>query len=115
LDRRRFVELSTLAAGAALTGCRHRRAGELTMALGWIPDVEYADLWVALDRRFIADAGLRFQYQGEKPQTLRSCRQLRNVTSLWSGTREQFCSITRGLKINKNLAEGEVFLVDFLS
>jgi ABC-type nitrate/sulfonate/bicarbonate transport system substrate-binding protein len=32
------------------------------MALGWVPDVEYADLWVALDRRFIADAGLRFQY-----------------------------------------------------
>jgi ABC-type nitrate/sulfonate/bicarbonate transport system substrate-binding protein len=62
LDRRRFVELSTLAAGAALTGCRHRRAGELTMALGWIPDVEYADLWVALHRRFIADEGLRFQY-----------------------------------------------------
>lgn len=62
MDRRRFVQLSTLAAGAALTGCRHHRAGELTMALGWVPDVEYADLWVALDRRFIADAGLHFQY-----------------------------------------------------
>jgi len=32
------------------------------MALGWIPDVEYADLWIALDRRYIADAGLRFNY-----------------------------------------------------
>jgi ABC-type nitrate/sulfonate/bicarbonate transport system substrate-binding protein len=32
------------------------------MSLGWVPDVEYADLWVALDRRYIADAGLRFDY-----------------------------------------------------
>jgi hypothetical protein len=29
--------------------------------------------------------------------------------------REQSCSIRRGLKINKNSAEGEVFLVDFPS
>jgi hypothetical protein len=29
--------------------------------------------------------------------------------------REQSCSIPRGLKINKNSAEGEVFLVDFPS
>jgi ABC-type nitrate/sulfonate/bicarbonate transport system substrate-binding protein len=54
------MQLSMLAAGA--TGCRHRRPGELTMALGWVPDVEYADLWVALDRRFIAAEGLRFNY-----------------------------------------------------
>jgi len=32
------------------------------MALGWVPDVEYADLWVALDRHFISDAGLKFEY-----------------------------------------------------
>jgi ABC-type nitrate/sulfonate/bicarbonate transport system substrate-binding protein len=32
------------------------------MALGWVPDVEYADLWVALDRHYIADAALRFNY-----------------------------------------------------
>jgi ABC-type nitrate/sulfonate/bicarbonate transport system substrate-binding protein len=32
------------------------------MSLGWVPDVEYADLWVALERRYIADAGLRFSY-----------------------------------------------------
>ena len=54
------MQLSMLAAGA--TGCRRRRPGELTMALGWVPDVEYADLWVALDRRYIADEGLRFNY-----------------------------------------------------
>jgi len=43
-------------------GCHRRRSGELTMSLGWVPDVEYADLWAALDRRYIADAGLRFNY-----------------------------------------------------
>ena len=64
MHRRQFVQLSMLAAGATLlpTGCRRRRPGELTMALGWVPDVEYADLWVALDRHYIADAGLRFNY-----------------------------------------------------
>jgi hypothetical protein len=29
--------------------------------------------------------------------------------------REQSCSIPRGLKVNKNSAEGEVFFVDFPS
>src|ERR1035437_9815500 len=52
---------------------------------------------------------------GEKPPALRGCPQLRSVPSLWSGMREQSCSIPRGLKINKNSAEGEVFLVDFPS
>jgi ABC-type nitrate/sulfonate/bicarbonate transport system substrate-binding protein len=32
------------------------------MSLGWIPDVEYADLWVALDRGYMVDSGLRFNY-----------------------------------------------------
>ena len=50
--------------GAALlvAGCRRERRDELTMALGWVPDVEYADLWVALDRGFLAAEGLRFHY-----------------------------------------------------
>jgi ABC-type nitrate/sulfonate/bicarbonate transport system substrate-binding protein len=54
------MQLSMLAAAA--TGCRRRRPGELTMALGWVPDVEYADLWVALDRHYIADERLHFNY-----------------------------------------------------
>src|SRR5258708_4051928 len=40
---------------------------------------------------------------------------VRSVPSLWSGMREQSCSIPRGLKVNKNSAEGEVFFVDFPS
>jgi ABC-type nitrate/sulfonate/bicarbonate transport system substrate-binding protein len=64
LSRRRFVQLSAMAAGAELLfpGCRRRQNRALTMSLSWIPDVEYADLWVALERGFIADAGLRFDY-----------------------------------------------------
>jgi ABC-type nitrate/sulfonate/bicarbonate transport system substrate-binding protein len=63
-QRRRFLRLGALLAAAALlpAGCRRRHPGELTMSLGWVPDVEYADLWAALDRRYIADAGLRFKY-----------------------------------------------------
>src|ERR1700719_4073659 len=53
--------------------------------------------------------------QGERPPALRSCPQLRSVPSLWSGIGEQSRSISRGLKINKNSAEREVFLVDFPS
>src|ERR1700692_442851 len=53
--------------------------------------------------------------QGERPPALRGCPQLRSVPSLWSGIGEQSRSISRGLKINKNSAEREVFLVDFPS
>jgi ABC-type nitrate/sulfonate/bicarbonate transport system substrate-binding protein len=64
LQRRRFAQLSMLAAAATLlpTACRRRRADGLTMALGWVPDVEYADLWVALDRHYIEEAKLHFNY-----------------------------------------------------
>jgi ABC-type nitrate/sulfonate/bicarbonate transport system substrate-binding protein len=56
--------MGTLLAAAALlpAGCRRGRSGALTMSLGWIPDVEYADLWVALEHRYIAAAGLNFTY-----------------------------------------------------
>jgi ABC-type nitrate/sulfonate/bicarbonate transport system substrate-binding protein len=64
MPRRAFLQLTGLSATALLmSGCRRRdRAGELTMSLGWVPDVEYADLWVALDRHYISDTGLRFSY-----------------------------------------------------
>ena len=64
LHRRGLLRLGVMAAAAAVlpVGCHRRRPGELTMSLGWIPDVEYADLWVALDRGYMADAGLRFSY-----------------------------------------------------
>jgi ABC-type nitrate/sulfonate/bicarbonate transport system substrate-binding protein len=71
LRRRRLLQVSAMLAGAALlpAACRRSRSGELTMSLGWIPDVEYADLWVALERRYIADAGLHFKYLPGGPNT----------------------------------------------
>jgi ABC-type nitrate/sulfonate/bicarbonate transport system substrate-binding protein len=64
LRRRRFLRLMAMAAGAAFlsAGCRRHRSHALTMSLSWIPDVEYADLWVALERHYVADAGIRFNY-----------------------------------------------------
>jgi ABC-type nitrate/sulfonate/bicarbonate transport system substrate-binding protein len=63
MRRRNLLQAGAmLAATALLPGCRRNRSGELTMSMGWVPDVEYADLWVALDRHYIADAGLRFNY-----------------------------------------------------
>ncbi len=61
--RRNFLRLSAMATAAAvLPACRRKRSGDLIMSLGWVPDVEYADLWVALDRGYLADSGLRFNY-----------------------------------------------------
>jgi ABC-type nitrate/sulfonate/bicarbonate transport system substrate-binding protein len=64
LPRRRFLQLGSMAAAAALlpAGCSRRRGGELIMSIGWVPDVEYADLWAALDRGYMQQAGLNFSY-----------------------------------------------------
>jgi ABC-type nitrate/sulfonate/bicarbonate transport system substrate-binding protein len=64
VPRRRFLKLSGTVAALALlpAGCRRHRTGELTMSLGWVPDVEYANVWAAIDRHYLADAGLRFKY-----------------------------------------------------
>jgi ABC-type nitrate/sulfonate/bicarbonate transport system substrate-binding protein len=64
MRRREILQLGAMLAAttAIAPGCHRNRSGELTMSLGWVPDVEYADLWVAVDRHYIADAGLRFNY-----------------------------------------------------
>lgn len=64
MHRRSFLRSSALLAGAAVlpAACRRDHSRELTMSLGWIPDVEYADLWVALERGYVADAGLQFKF-----------------------------------------------------
>ena len=49
--------------------CKSAGPEALTMALGWVPDVEYADLWIALDRSFIAAEGLKFDYLPGGPNT----------------------------------------------
>ena len=54
-------------------------------------------------------------HENRREKTHKRYAVVRSVPSLWSEMREQSCSIPRGLKINKNSAEGEVFLVDFPS
>src|SRR6267154_4659050 len=76
--------------------------------------------WLAHDQRSAcwfhkSLASSQIEYENHRGRTHKRYAVVRSVPSLWSGMREQSCSIQRGLKINKNSAEGEVFLVDFPS
>src|SRR5258705_13494202 len=81
--------------------------------------------WLAHDQRSAcwfhkSLASSQIEYENHRGRThkrgtTRRDAIVRSVPSLWSEMREQSCSIPRGLKINKNSAEGEVFLVDFPS
>lgn len=62
MDRRRFVQLGAFAGIAATTGCRRSRSNEVVWALGWLPDVEYGNLWVALDKGYMRQEGVRASY-----------------------------------------------------
>lgn len=62
MHRRRFLALSSLAAASAISGCRHRLGSGVTWALGWIPDVEYGNLWVALDQHYFEASHTRVRY-----------------------------------------------------
>src|SRR5258707_10725229 len=60
-------------------------------------------------------ASSQIEYENHRGTTHKRYAVVRSVPSLCSGMREQSCSIPRGLKVNKNSAEGEVFFVDFPS
>jgi ABC-type nitrate/sulfonate/bicarbonate transport system substrate-binding protein len=57
-SRRRFLHAgAAISAGLLfpnLTACRVASSHNFVCALGWIPDVEYADLWVALEKGYFA-------------------------------------------------------------
>src|SRR3979411_2671790 len=76
--------------------------------------------WLAHDQRSAcwfhkSLASSQIEYENHRGKNHKRYAVVRSVPSLWSGMREQSCSIPKGLKINKNSAEGEVFLVDFPS
>jgi ABC-type nitrate/sulfonate/bicarbonate transport system substrate-binding protein len=53
--RRSFLRRSAAAAALPwLSGCKSIAVHELIFALGWVPNVEYADLWVALEKGYFA-------------------------------------------------------------
>ena len=59
MNRRRFLQLTALTAAA---GCRRSQRDEVVWALGWLPDVEYGNLWVALDQSYMRQEGVRASY-----------------------------------------------------
>lgn len=61
--RREFLRASLLA-GLSLpfiSGCRSEPTRDLVCVLGWVPDVEYADLWVAHEKGYFEKEGLRLK------------------------------------------------------
>jgi ABC-type nitrate/sulfonate/bicarbonate transport system substrate-binding protein len=63
LNRRSCLKIvGSAAAGAWLTGCRRSRTDELVWALGWLPDVEYGNLWMGMDKGYFKQEGVRMAY-----------------------------------------------------
>ncbi|MGC2659136.1 MAG: ABC transporter substrate-binding protein, partial [Bryobacteraceae bacterium] len=55
-SRRRFLTAGAGLAACApwLNSCTSANRHDLIFALGWVPNVEYADLWVAIDKGYVA-------------------------------------------------------------
>jgi ABC-type nitrate/sulfonate/bicarbonate transport system substrate-binding protein len=68
---RRYFLAGTLACGfTAVLGPRSEAAGttrSLTIAFGWVPNSEYADIFVGMEKQHFAHAGLSLQYLGGGP------------------------------------------------
>ncbi len=62
MNRRRFVQLSTLVGIAGIAGCKRVERNEIVWALGWLPDVEYGNLWIALDKGYARQEGAKATY-----------------------------------------------------
>ncbi|RXH58275.1 ABC transporter substrate-binding protein [Granulicella sibirica] len=67
MNRRRFVHLGAMAGMSGALGCRRTRGVGLVWALGWLPDVEYGNLWVAMERGYLRDEGVRMSYEPGGP------------------------------------------------
>lgn len=61
--RREIVRAGLLAGLSAqcLSGCRIQHTQDLVCVLGWVPDVEYADLWVAYEKGYFRDQGVHLK------------------------------------------------------
>lgn len=62
MNRRRFVQLSGMASIAGATGCHRVQSDDIVWALGWLPDVEYGNLWIALDKGYMRQQQVRATY-----------------------------------------------------
>ena len=70
-DRRRFLMGSAACGLAACSGIPTLRAADtgrlLTIAIGWVPNAEYADIFVGMEKQYFAHAGLTIKYIGGGP------------------------------------------------
>lgn len=62
-SRRSFLRVGVLAGLSLpfLSGCRTVQSRDLICVLGWVPDVEYADLWVAREKGYFEREGLHLK------------------------------------------------------
>ncbi len=70
LNRRQFLAGSLTCGLAAFTSARLEAADsarQLTIAFGWVPNSEYADIFVAMEKGHFANAGLSIKYLGGGP------------------------------------------------
>jgi ABC-type nitrate/sulfonate/bicarbonate transport system substrate-binding protein len=70
-DRRSFLVGGAACGLAACAGIPILRAAEtgrlLTIAIGWVPNAEYADIFVGMEKQYFAKAGLSIKYFGGGP------------------------------------------------
>ena len=78
--RRRLLRSAAVAAGAAAvpampwtSGSAHAqgaaRPATITTALSWIPNHQFSGMWIALDRRWFDDAGVKVSWRPGGPNT----------------------------------------------
>jgi ABC-type nitrate/sulfonate/bicarbonate transport system substrate-binding protein len=68
MSRRQFAVSATAALTAPLlSSCRRGEARGLVWALGWVPNVEYANFWIALAHKLFEREGVPFKYLAGGP------------------------------------------------
>jgi ABC-type nitrate/sulfonate/bicarbonate transport system substrate-binding protein len=58
MQRRHFLQGTVAAAGALAAPAVHAQAKPIKVALGWINNVEYAGVWMGLEKGYFKEAGL---------------------------------------------------------
>jgi len=70
-DRRRFLAGGAACMLSACAGVRILGSAEpglqLTIVFGWVPNTEYADIFVGMEKQYFANAGLTIKYIGGGP------------------------------------------------
>jgi ABC-type nitrate/sulfonate/bicarbonate transport system substrate-binding protein len=70
-DRRSFLAASVACGLSTFAGIPILRAADtarlLTIAIGWVPNAEYADIFVGMEKQHFAGAGLTIKYIGGGP------------------------------------------------